>query len=226
MQFIQSKDAKNGTQEMAKKIYSGLNGGCQTLWLVCGGSNIPFAVEAMNIIRKNTSLDALKHLTVTLTDERYGLVGHKDSNWQRLLDSSFDIQGIKTFPVLSGKSLEETAMEYGTKMSKVFDDIIHVKGSIIAQFGIGTNSHIAGVYPHSVSVDSDRFVTGYDSGDFLRVTLDTIALRQIHCAYVFAFGEAKKEPLLKLRDQNLSIKEDPSQLLKEIPEVYIYSDQV
>jgi len=52
------------------------------LWLVPGGSNIPIAVEAMDMIRKEMSGLSLKYLTITLSDERYGSVGHKDSNWK------------------------------------------------------------------------------------------------------------------------------------------------
>ena len=38
-----------------------------------------------------------------LTDERYGPVGHPDSNWSQLLQKGFDLPQAKLVPVLTGR---------------------------------------------------------------------------------------------------------------------------
>src|SRR5258708_2139506 len=65
------------------------------LWLISGGSNIKIATAVMAKLIGNES-----NLWVTLTDERYGKVGHPDSNWQQLLEAGFDPGHAKTYPIL------------------------------------------------------------------------------------------------------------------------------
>jgi hypothetical protein len=45
-------------------------------------------------------------------------------------------------------------------------------------------------------------------------------------AYVFAFGDAKREALQQLRDESLSLDDQPAQIIKQLPEAYVYSDQL
>jgi hypothetical protein len=47
-------------------------------------------------------------------------------------------------------------------------------------------------------------------------------IRNINIAYTFAFGESKKEIVEKLKNENISLAEMPAQILKEIPESYLY----
>ena len=45
------------------------------------------------------------NLVVALVDERYGPVGHPDSNWFKLEIAGFKIKGAKMIPILIGISL-------------------------------------------------------------------------------------------------------------------------
>jgi 6-phosphogluconolactonase/glucosamine-6-phosphate isomerase/deaminase len=54
--------------------------------------------------------------------------------------------------------------------------------------------------------------------------LTPAALKKVSTAYVFAFGDSKKEALKSLRDQDLPIDKQPAQILKSLPEAYLYTD--
>src|SRR3990167_11435143 len=76
----------------------------KVLWLVPGGS----AMKVVAAVSRDLAIENLANLTVTLTDERYGPVGHKDSNWPQLEAAGFKLEGASLQPVLIDKDLEET----------------------------------------------------------------------------------------------------------------------
>jgi 6-phosphogluconolactonase/glucosamine-6-phosphate isomerase/deaminase len=164
----------------------------------------------------------LAKLTVAQTDERFGPLGHKDSNWQQMQDDGFDFSGITTIPILTGASLEQTVGTYGAKIEQAFKDAAIVVG----QFGMGADGHIAGMLPHSSAIDSKDAVAAFTDVQFTRVTLTPRMLRQIHASYAFVFGESKKAAVQKLQKESLDIHEMPAQLLKEMQNVHFYSDQL
>lgn len=221
MQFITVPDHKEGTQALAEKVISFLNKGNKVLWLVPGGSNIPITAEAINIIRGTVPATSLGNLTITLTDERYGPVGHPDSNWKQLHDTGVNFAGIKAYPILDGSSLTETVVRFGETIRKIltYTDVI------IGQFGMGADGHIAGILPHSPAVAEETLLTaGYESKLFTRISLTFPVLRQIDIAYMFVSNVTKKTAIDRLHENNVSLGEEPAQILKEIPEVYIYVD--
>lgn len=205
---------------MANTIIEKLKAG-GVLWLVCGGSNIPLSKAAMDMVRAQVLPIELSNLTVGLTDERYGILGHKDSNWQQLLDVGFNFEGIHTLPILFGKPLEETVTEYAQKLSEAFDTHPYV----VAQFGIGADGHVAGMLPHTGGLGAEALVFGYEAAPFTRISVTPPAFKKIHTAFAFVFGESKREAVQKLH-QELSIADEPCQLLKQIPECSFYSDLV
>lgn len=220
MELISSPDEKAGVEAMAQKITSSLSSGKKVLWLICGGSNIPYAKEAMDLIRLRQR-DALPLLSIGQTDERYGEVGHKDSNWQQMIEANFNFEGVKTLPILRGKPRAETVAEYAPVIEQAFNEH-HV---VVAQFGIGADGHVAGMLPHTGGISAAELVFGYDSPPFVRITLTPPAFTHINAAYTFAFGAAKREAIDKLK-QILPLEEEPCQILKTISESYFYSDQV
>ena len=229
--FIHADTPGTGIQMLVDRICAALKDGKKVLWLVSGGSNIPIAVEAMNMIRKEIGDLSLKYLTVTLSDERYGHVGHKDSNWKQLEDAGFNFDGINKIPVLIGKSLEGTVSAYKKGIIKAMNEVATSEGLIIGQFGIGADGHIAGILPHSRAaayLEADHtgkdspLVCAYRSEPFIRITLTPVALNKVSAAYVFAFGSSKREAVERLRGQDLSIDEQPAQILKHLPEAHLY----
>ena len=192
------------------------------IWLLPGGTNLPIAADVMNILRRALPHNLFKNLVMMQVDERYGHVGHNDSNWQKLIETGFDFEGVKTYPVLKGLSPEKTVEEYSKIVKEQFGKAL----TIIGQFGIGVDGHIAGIMPYSRAVISEDTVFYYNADPILRITLTPPWLLKIQKAFVFAFGETKKEAIRNLRDKKLSLEVEPSQILKKIPEVYFYSDQL
>lgn len=223
--FIRASDPAAGIKEMADEISAVLKDGWPVLWLVCGGSNIPSAVTAMKKVRAKVSGDELAHLKVALTDERYGPVGHPDSNWRQLADAGFIFDGARPIPVLKGKDMEQTVADYASEIEDAASQVIRSKGKVVGLFGIGGDGHIAGILPHSPAVSAQAAVAGYDAGPYRRITLTPAFLCRVSSAYAFAFGAAKKEAMLKLRDETFGIDEQPAQLLKSLAKEIAYSDQ-
>lgn len=218
MQFIKIKDQAEAGEILAKKIGEYLGHGKKVLWLISGGSNIILEVEILNILKRAFGDNLKENLAVTLTDERYGKVGHEDSNWQQLILAGFNFTIVKCIPVLSGLEPKETVIEFGKK----YRDLEAWADVIIGQFGIGSDGHTAGVLPNTVGVTAPGTACFYDGGQYQRITLTLKTIRNIDEAYTFAYGESKKEIVEKLKNEDLSFEEMPAQILKEIPESYLY----
>jgi 6-phosphogluconolactonase/glucosamine-6-phosphate isomerase/deaminase len=230
MKSIHAENADGGAHELAAKIMASLERGKKVLWLVPGGSNIAVAVFVMKTIRKGeptsafsegAPIRALANLTVALTDERYGPVGHPDSNWEQLIDAGFDFDNVNAIPVLRGLPLDETVSAYGDEMRSAFERA----DAVIGHFGIGADGHIAGILPHSPAVAEPGPVNGYEAGAYTRITLTPAILRRVTAAFAFAFGSSKAKAIRDLRDAALPLEDQPAQILNMLGEAYLFSDQ-
>jgi len=222
MNFIHGTNPSQGISDLSAKLVDLLSNNKKVLWLLAGGSNIPIAAEVMNRMRKKVSPNALTYLTLALSDERYGQVGHTDSNWQQLTETHFDFSGIKSLSILQGESFEKTIIDYAAAL----EPVIQSSDYIISQFGLGEDGHIAGILPHSSATTASGIVTGYQATPFTRISVTFDILRKIDVAYGFVFGPSKGNALHRLDDELLSLDEQPAQILREIPEVYIYQDAI
>ncbi len=205
----QDDDADTGT---AKNV----------VWLVSGGSNIALSLQVIRALPQ----EHMDRLTIMLSDERYGKPGHADSNWQQLADIGFEAAaeaaGAKFLATLQpDMTLDDTCEHYGRVVCEVFDQA----DVIIAQLGIGGDGHIAGILPRSTAVGSEDQVAGYDSGPYQRITMTPATLLRVTAAYAFAYGDTKHQALRRLESQDLSISEEPAQILKQISESHLFTDQ-
>ena len=140
MQIILTAGWEDGVADLTERLVRELAAGKQVLWLVSGGSNIPASAQIMD----NIPHDLSHNLTVMLVDERYGKLGHEESNWAQLMSAGFHSDEAKLLPVLqAGLSFEQTIERYSeiTKVALANNEII------IAQLGIGPDGHIAGILP-------------------------------------------------------------------------------
>jgi len=221
MQFIKSPDGHEGVEKMAAHIASLLNENKKVLWLICGGSNIPLAKAAMDMIRESAK-GKVSNLTIGQTDERFGPVGHRDSNWQQMLEAGFEFENAKTLPILRNAPLEETVRAFAAELRAAFEG----SDAVIAQFGIGADGHVAGMLPRTGGLRATELAFGYDSPPFTRISMTPPAFARVNAAYAFAFGEGKRAAIENLQAKDLPIEEEPCQLLKSIPESYFYSDRL
>ncbi len=219
MEFIKATGWQRGIKDLSARLVLELKAGKKVLWLVGGGSNIKASVQVMASLPEELT----QSLSIFMTDERFGEVGHVHSNARQLVDEGFHQKDAVFVPMLQpGFSMEETSERYGQALERAVDhaDIV------IAQSGIGPDGHIAGILPHSVAVKASGWVTSYEAPHYMRMTMTFDALRHIDAAYYIAMGDDKKPALTQLRDESLSLDDQPSQILKEIPEAYIYNDQI
>lgn len=220
MHYRLTSDWEEGVAALYERLMQELSAGKNVLWLLCGGSNIAPAVKIMSMI----SPEASEHLTLLLVDERYGPVDHPDSNCKQLIDAGFKEKRATVLSVLhDGVSFTDTRARYETEVTKAFA----AADIIIAQLGIGSDGHLAGIIPESTaSYETEQLVASFHHNDFDRLTMTFPALRHIQAAYIFAFGEDKKPALASLQDKDLPLPKQPAQILKELPEAYIFNDQI
>lgn len=214
IQYLESNRA-TAENDLLEAIQASLAANTKVLLLLSGGSNISSGVATVNPLTSN-------NLTISLVDERYGDVGHKDSNMTALEASGLDISRFQTIPVLTGKGFNETVEE----CRHMWEIALEAYDEIYALLGIGTDGHIAGILPRSPALEAEGPIVGYEGPDYKRITLSLQALKQVHHAYVFAFGEAKVPALEALKRQTTSLIEQPSQILHEMPDVRVYNESL
>jgi 6-phosphogluconolactonase/glucosamine-6-phosphate isomerase/deaminase len=215
MQFIRSTPAAAATA-LATELKQGLEAG-RLLWLISGGSNISLAVTAMAAL----PAELTEQLTISLVDERYGPVGHKDSNWQQLRDAGFDFQRASAQPILNGSDMETSTTAFNDWLQTQLDSGI----TLIGQFGMGADGHIAGILPDSPAVSASGLAAAYHTEQFDRITTTFALIRRCTAAYLLAFGDDKRPMLERLREPD-SLSSQPAQILRELAHAYIYNDQI
>jgi len=202
---------------IASAVQEKLRTATPVLWLVPGGSAIAVAATASRLLRESGV--PLNNLTVTLTDERYGDVGHPDSNWPQLQAAGFDVPDATLLPVLHGGSLSETVAQFATTLETELNKATFRLGL----FGIGADGHTAGMLPHSSAVAETGFAHGYDAGNFTRITMTRPAIALLDEVVVYAVGE-EKWPILQQLEADVPVEDQPAQALKQVPIVTIFND--
>lgn len=220
MQYILTTGWEDGVADLTERLVRELAEGKHVLWLTSGGSNIPASVQVMD----NIPAEMKQNLSVMPADERYGQPGHDDSNWTQLMKAGFKPDKTTLLPVLQDDlSFEQTIENYNKLAEQAFDG----HQLVIAQLGIGDDGHIAGILPGSpAAAETSALAVGYQSPPLSRLTLSFAALRRLDAAYTFAFGSTKHQALSTLQSQSLDLSDQPVQILKELGEAYVYSDQV
>lgn len=214
MKFIQT-DKNETIAQIAAVINQTLSEG-NVLLLLSGGSNIDLSVN----IRQR--LELKNQLTIGLIDERYGPVGHADSNWTKLMKAGFNTGQTRLLPVLENDlSLEETAENYEEKLARATEE----NHQVIGLFGMGPDGHTAGILPDSPAVESKNLVAYFKGPDFERITTTPIYFNLIDIAFLIAYGEGKRPVLEKLK-KDLPVRVQPAQALKDTKQFIVYNDQL
>ncbi len=209
---------KEAAAYLAKHIETQLYLGKQVLWFVPGGSGIAVAVAAARALA--ASPVPLSALTVTLTDERYGPVGHSDSNFATLTKAGFTLTGATMLPVLTGESQVETVRTF----TKTLEGALAVSTERVGLFGIGADGHTAGILPRSSAAVSDELVATYSAGVFKRITITPKVIKMLNETISYALGESKWQTIAALLATGATIASQPAQALKQVPRAVLFSD--
>jgi len=222
MQFLHEGQTA-AVRAIAARIAEELTTGKRVLWLVGGGGNASREVEVMALVRKRAEAQ-LGGLAILPTDERYGSPGHPDSTIQRLRRAGLEPGNATLVDVLMHNlPFDQTLSFYTDVTATAFANA----GVIIGQFGLGNDGRIAGVVPDGPAAAADEVtVAGYQWQDHAQLTLTPAALAQMQVAYVLAYGQAKKRVLERLQANTDTLTSLPAKSLYQIPEVYVYNDQL
>ncbi|MEX2007043.1 MAG: 6-phosphogluconolactonase [Candidatus Saccharimonadales bacterium] len=218
MQILESQTATvNKTADfVAKTLAERLRCGQSVLWLVPGGSA---ATVAVRVSQKLKTVPQAK-LTVSLTDERFGRPAHTDSNWEQLGEAGFRLNGAALQPVLQGKSLAQTVLDFERTLEKELRQADYK----IGLFGIGEDGHTAGILLKSVALKTKMLVASFQGPDFARITITPQAIASLDLAIVYALGKAKYQAIRSLKE-NQSLAKQPAQALKQAKRLVIFTDQ-
>ncbi len=207
--------AQAATDYIAEVLKQKLSDKKKVLFLIPGGSAIKVAVLVMKALE---GMD-LANLTITLTDERYGESGHTDSSWEQLRQSGLILGNANIYPFLTGETIENTVAQCEEFMQKCIENSDYK----IGLFGIGPDGHTAGILPESPAAESLDFISSYQGGAYLRVTVTPALISKLDEVVVYAVGENKKQTLKELEDEH-PIRVQPAQALKHAGEFIIFND--
>lgn len=217
LHFYKITDTDTIARRIARNIKAKMAEGKDVLWLLSGGSAIPIACAAAELLKKTD----VSRLTVGQIDERFGIPGHHDSNWRQLESAGFGLPQARLMPILTGKDIVRTTQNY----DRFISDAEQSGNYIIGLLGIGADGHTAGILPNSAALSSDKYVDYYQSSDFKRITLTGRGLELLDEAAVYAAGPSKTGALADL-SKRLNPDEQPAQLLKRITTVDVYNDVI
>jgi 6-phosphogluconolactonase/glucosamine-6-phosphate isomerase/deaminase len=211
--------AENGVSLTASILYQIIDR--KTVLYLSGGST-PKSLYT-KLAKEETFLPG----AVGQVDERYGMPLHESSNQLMIRETGFlrylEMRDIPFYPILKGKSREETAIEYDEKIREL--NAVYQKS--IAIMGIGTDGHTAGIPAQSskFKVQSSKF-TGHDlvaeyedAQRFYkeRVTMTYLALEMMDLLILLVFGEDKKKALEQMFEEGAE-EEIPARFYKR-PEI-------
>lgn len=216
MRYVKISDPLPAVDYLLDVLCAHLDKGESVLWLVPGGSAIAVAAA----VSQRLSHHDVSKLYVTLTDERYGPVGHADENWQQLETAGFTLPGAQLYPVLSGANQADTT----AKFADYIKEQLAARDFKIGLFGMGPDGHTAGILPGSSAVTATGLAATYDAGNYKRITLTPPAISQLDEVVVYALGDNKKQPLEALQT-SLPLAEQPAQILKQVPTLTIFNNQ-
>ncbi|GAC1390825.1 MAG: hypothetical protein NVSMB46_01360 [Candidatus Saccharimonadales bacterium] len=211
-------DAQHASEEFTAYLNQQLAAKKTVCWFIPGGSNLTHVVSILQNVH-NRSL-----LSISLTDERYGPYGHRDSNWFQLKELGASLRDIHTFAVIRpGSSLEETTQYYDTFARS----LIHDSDISICMLGMGQDGHIAGILPQSEAAkDVLNYVHNYSAPPFERITLTFKAISACTTVFCFAYGAGKDKILTDFESNKALPVVLPVQFLKELPHAYLYNELI
>jgi 6-phosphogluconolactonase/glucosamine-6-phosphate isomerase/deaminase len=211
MKTVSNSAPQDAGAAIAGKIALCLSRGQRALFLASGGSSADVVVDACARLRTAfiDNGEALKLLSVTLVDERYGPVGHADSNWRLLLGKGFDPSPFDACPVLDGSAdgvsdegLAATTERFAEYLARAAAR--HSRGDlfIAAAFGIGADGHTAGLLPGTAAASLDpggaEYATGYRTATYARVTMAPAFFAHIDYAALWVNDSAKRDALERM----------------------------
>ncbi|MEI6481529.1 MAG: 6-phosphogluconolactonase [Candidatus Saccharibacteria bacterium] len=214
---IAKGDQETVSSYVAERIGSQLNNNKAVVWLVSGGSNIPVELATLEKLKSTQNPEKLH---IVLVDERFGPVGHADSNWQSMNLEDHNIAGHTLHPMLmDGDTIETAAERYDSTVAKLLTDGAYT----IGQFGLGADGHTAGLIPGNPVMDSDSLYANYQGQDFERITATPKLIARLDECILYASGDDKAQAYIDMLSPG-DASEVPARILQNAKKLTILSD--
>jgi 6-phosphogluconolactonase/glucosamine-6-phosphate isomerase/deaminase len=213
---VHAESPQPAIDHLVETLTTHLQAGEHILWLLSGGSGAKVCLE----VAKRLQDQPLENLWVTLTDERYGDVGHADENWQQLLDAGFSLPGATLYRPLNGLDRPQTTAGLASWLKEHIESADYSVGL----FGIGPDGHTAGIKPQSPAASSTEWAADFTGEDFERITMTFPAIRDLSEVVTQAMGAEKGPTLRQLLQTDTDLAMQPAQVLKTVKKSTLYTD--
>lgn len=214
MRTVKLSSPEPAIDYIVKTLRQHLEAGERVLWLVTGGSSI--ALEA--VMSHKLSGVPLDKLSVTLTDERPGPVGHADSNLKQLADAGFKLPGATVQPVLTGAGSAAEAAALDRWLAGQLDSA----NFRFAVFSVGSDGHIAGIPAADSQTPKGALYASYDKPNFRRLSVTPAVFGRLDEAVVFITGDAKQEQFERF-ETDLPVSQQAAQAAKAAPNLIVFN---
>ncbi len=211
--------ANRAATYIAARLTERLVNGDSVLWLVSGGSALAIATQARTLLTAQAI--TLDRLSVGLVDERYGFVGHADSNAQQLRTNGFIMEDLLFKDVLiEGLDQASTVKTYDDWLQQSIQQADYV----IGLFGMGNDGHTAGILPYApILKATGKLYDYYKGSDFERLSMTADAIQRCDEAVLYATGQSKFAAMESFM-QDGPIDEVPARLLKTAKKYTVFTD--
>jgi 6-phosphogluconolactonase/glucosamine-6-phosphate isomerase/deaminase len=216
MEYVYTTDPTDVIDYVYNQLVEHLEKDEAVIWLVSGGSAIDTAVAVSDRL---SEYDITK-LSVSLVDERFGVVGHENENWQQLLDKGFHLPTSELHRPLIGQDRATTSEAFGEWLKDRLTDADYS----IALFGIGSDGHTAGIKPGSPAVKAEGWTADYTWKDFERITMTFNAIKKLDLAVLQVNGDNKFPALHQLLNETVPLDTQPAQIFKEVKKSILFTD--
>ena len=192
---------------------------------IVGGRSVPGIFYRL----KNMDLP-WENIHIFMVDERIVPIEHKDSNFRlakekfiSVLVSKGMIPRANVHPFIKNEFKKESGANDYTKELQEFGS-----GFDIIILSSGEDGHVGALYPDHDSILDKRsaFITMDDSPKLPpnRMTASKHLMQTAKTSILIFLGEAKKDALLKFKDDNVKVEHCPVKLVKEIEDSHVFTD--
>lgn len=216
MKYIQTdQPVIEAADHIAAAIKHHLANGERVLWLLSGGSGAAIAVAASERLADTD----LTNLSVTMTDERYGPLGHPDENWQQIIEAGFSVPNATLYRPLSSGDIASTATAWGLWLTHA----LNTTDFAIGVFGIGADGHTAGIKPHTSATTATQAIAAFTGDDFERLTITFPVIERLDEVVIQASGDDKAAIIRELLAGHGALDDAPAQILTTVPDSTLYT---